>query len=740
MWAALAKGAMGGLKAGAKKVATDKLLNRKKKRPKKSMASGKEVSDGIMNKGEEGKKGGALAVRPTTGLVHTARDFDSVSTTPGESDIVIIRKQVIQVRDIIKDSHRAKQQERKNLRKAKQLDKKKKEEEKIETSKLKVKPKEAKVGMKMPNLGLGIGTFLVWLAAGVVFAKLNDLMPTLKNILKVLKFVADFIGNVLNFALGAVVGFIDLAYAGVENLRKLIVGIGGEGAGELFDKFGTLFTQVMNGALIAAMIGAMIGRGRRFRKPKGPKPKPKPKPKWQKNLQKKWKNSKLGKFVRNQRAGFQKFTRRVSRGPIGRTLNALRPKNVGKFIMEGGVDKALKGGFKNVKNFMKSPVKTIQNLTKNIKPVKTIQNLTKNIKPVQTIQNLTKQNLNPFKGLNLGQKAGNLWKGAKNLGSKALSGVDNWAKTQMGNLGSMWKGAKAWGAKQAAKLGDIVELAKNPKKLMELMKGKLTKSIDDIVKKNKTLKNLLSMAKNPKKISGAIKGMLNTAKKSKGILNVKAALSRAKAAKVGGVDKIIAAVMALIDYMALKESPINAIVKAVSGMLGYAAGFAIGAPFGGMPGFITGMAGGALGELAGYGLLKGLAKGFPGLTQVVDPIMGAGPDGDGRPILRDPDGPVDHMLNQPKKGDGGEAMREAQAEMSTRKQKLIDEKKYGSGISIEYEGKVYKPGDEGYAEIIKGVTSTVSGKHKDLSVKPSYGDGVVVENTTTYIQEVEVPA
>ena len=34
MWAALGKAAMGGLKAGAKKVATDKLLNRKKKRSK----------------------------------------------------------------------------------------------------------------------------------------------------------------------------------------------------------------------------------------------------------------------------------------------------------------------------------------------------------------------------------------------------------------------------------------------------------------------------------------------------------------------------------------------------------------------------------------------------------------------------------------------------------------------------------------------------------------------------------
>jgi len=53
--------------------------------------------------------------------------------------------------------------------------------------------------------------------------------------------------------------------------------------------------------------------------------------------------------------------------------------------------------------------------------------------------------------------------------------LNKFAKNQMGKLGSMWKGAKAWGAKQASKLGNIVELAKNPKKLAELMKGKLTK-------------------------------------------------------------------------------------------------------------------------------------------------------------------------------------------------------------------------------------------------------------------------
>ena len=395
---------------------------------------------------------------------------------------------------------------------------------------------------------------------------------------------------------------------------------------------------------------------------------------------------------------------------------------------------------------------TIQNLTKNIKPGQAIQNVTKNIQNIKPGQAL--QRINPFKGMNLGKKAGNLLKSAKQMGSKALAGLDNWAKNQMGKLGTMWKGAKAWGAQQAAKLGNIAKLAKNPRKLMEVMKGKLMQSIDDIVKKNKTLKNLLKLAKNPKKISGAIKGMLNTAGKSKGMLNFQKALSRAKAAKVGGVDKLIAAVMALINYTTGGESPINAIVKAVSGMLGYAAGFAIGAPFGGMPGFITGMAGGALGELAGFGLLKVMATTLPKLTQIVDPIMGAGPDGDGRPLLRDPSGPVDHMMGSSKE-EGKKAETSPKTSQTNKEvkvgKKTLDLSKPMGGLSRDewtndltssernmINRRMRHYADKNIGDTIKS-NRTVS-PAEGLDTKHSYGSGgfVPVENTTTYIQPIEV--
>ena len=63
-WAALGKAAMGAVKGKAKKIATDKLLNRKKN-VKNRRAKAQEAMGG----GEE--QGGQLMIRPSTSLVPT---------------------------------------------------------------------------------------------------------------------------------------------------------------------------------------------------------------------------------------------------------------------------------------------------------------------------------------------------------------------------------------------------------------------------------------------------------------------------------------------------------------------------------------------------------------------------------------------------------------------------------------------------------------------------------------------
>ena len=307
------------LKGRKKKVSTDKLMNR----------GGKERGGQLVKKEE---KGGALAVRPSMGLVPAAQDLNPVSKTTGDSDIVIIKKQVIQVRDILKDTQSAKQKERVGKRKALQEEKRKTREEAIE--KPKAKPKESKTGMKMHTIpGLGIGNWLQWVAFGVILNKLVALMPLLKKIFNVIRPIAKFLITAFEKFVEFVVGGIDLAYKGIDALKTGLKAIGGEGAVELFNKFGKLFTLVVNGALMAALVAARSGM---FKRGPGGKPRPRgPKSKWRKSFDKKWKKSAPGKAIRNQKAKQIRTRRKFDRAKknFKRNLSKQFKKSApGKFL------------------------------------------------------------------------------------------------------------------------------------------------------------------------------------------------------------------------------------------------------------------------------------------------------------------------------------------------------------------------------------------------------------------------
>ena len=658
MWAMLGKQL---LKSGAKKIAKDKILNRKKKTPKRT--SGKEVSEGLMNN-EEQKKSGALAVRPTTGLVPTAGDFAPVSTTVGESDIVIIKKQVIQVRDILKDTRTAQQAERVNQRKARQTDKRKEREDKIE--KPKVEPKAKKSGIKMPNLGLGIGNFLTWLIAGLIFNKLKDLLPALKKIFKVLKPIANFIGGVLQKTLGFVVGFIDLSYAGVEKLREGIVAIGGEGAGELFDKFGKLFTQVMNGALIAALVAAAVSRRNRFRGPDK-----RPKGKIRKAVERWFKKTKVGKFIRNQKAGLLRQVRRFSKTGVGRTLNALRPKNVNKFIMEGGIDRTLKSGIKRfTPGFLKKGSGFRTAISTGIE------------KSVKVVQDLPKNTLDAVKKIKWSELP--LVKETKGVFNGITGSMSNW----------------------------MDEIGKNldPGRMINGLMDTARPTIDAFLEKNPALKKLSGKIKPAEFVPWVSKNLKGWGKKALPIAN---AVKNNKALRsmsnfLGPIDLVVDSMFALVDYSLGGENLINAVVKALSSTLGFAAGAAAGAAITGTATFFTagagaplipfvtfgmGMAGSLIGDQIGKLILNRLA-GIEGLANMDDPIaekMGLSP----RKIIRDPYG----------------------------------EKENDRDITGQDRPRETIVSSNGSTNVAEG-----------LNGKTSYGsDGVVaVENTTTYIQPVEV--
>ena len=196
----------------------------------------------------------------------------------------------------------------------------------------------------------------------------------------------------------------------------------------------------------------------------------------------------------------------------------------------------------------------------------------------------------------------------------------------------MIKGIGAKAVQWRTQIGEGIEKM-NPAKLAEKVKSTLSGQLDDILKQNKLIAKLKNL--NVKNAAKSIGGLMKNAQKSKGLATLMKGLEGAKKMKIGGVDKVIAAIMGVINYAAFGESPINAILQAIGGLLGYTAGFAIGAPFGGFPGFITGMAGAWVGEQAAKLIAKGLAQ--TGLANTPDPIaqgLGLSP----RMLVRDPFG------------------------------------------------------------------------------------------------------
>ena len=197
------------------------------------------------------------------------------------------------------------------------------------------------------------------------------------------------------------------------------------------------------------------------------------------------------------------------------------------------------------------------------------------------------------------------------------------------------------------------EATKNmkPQKVIDDLMAKIKPAIDDILKKNPIISKIASKL-NPKNAKGAIRGLIEKAAKNPALKKIINTLKANKGASkgLGPIDKIITALMALVDYAFLKESPINAVLKGLGGLLGYGVGFsaASAVPVLGQSGvfnFMGGMAGGMAGEWLAMKIAKGLS--LTPLADIDDPIMGPKDVEAGLParkLVRDPDGLLDHMV------------------------------------------------------------------------------------------------
>ena len=271
MWAAFGKSLLGGAKVagksavgGAKNIATDKLLNRKKKTDKRRAAAQK-----IMGGEEVGEeKGGALAVIPKAPLVQSPASAIEKYSGGGEQQsggegleetVLRIKRSVIQVESLLGNSVALQKKQLDDERKAKEEAERGKAEKDLEKKK---KPKAKSKGPKINIPGKGILSsimdFIVNIAFGWLAVRLVEWGPKLGKVLPFLGAWADlgmsFWGHVLN----GLVTLIDWGYKIVELGKGLVTSVFGEEGGEKFDTFMSNIKSLITGFLLWKMIGKKI--------------------------------------------------------------------------------------------------------------------------------------------------------------------------------------------------------------------------------------------------------------------------------------------------------------------------------------------------------------------------------------------------------------------------------------------------------------------------------------------------
>ena len=255
-WAALGKSL---LKSGVKKVATKKLLNRKKK-PKVGMVK----AEKLMGGGDNKEKGGAIVKFGSSNIVPVSSPITSITkaeTQTKSGSLMVIKEKVLEIDKLLKGTLAAEKVQQKNQRKQQEKDERKQDEQEIEGA-----PKTEKTRFNLPlpkkvtsfwgEIKRYFGTVLFgWLAV-----RLIDWLPKLMPLLKGLARFADFVIYLGGVALNVLVSAVDIGYKAYDWTRGVIKNTFGEDAAQTFDSvMGTLKKVIMAVAAIGVGFSIMAG-------------------------------------------------------------------------------------------------------------------------------------------------------------------------------------------------------------------------------------------------------------------------------------------------------------------------------------------------------------------------------------------------------------------------------------------------------------------------------------------------
>ena len=355
------------------------------------------------------EKGGDLMVRPTTSLVGSSGG--KITKTSDEKDVVYtISTKLVKVDKFLKGNLDAEKAAQKKEQKQKEDELRAEQEQ--DTEKPDKKQEKETPKQLIPKMSFldGIKKFLGDVLVGWITFRLIKFLPKIIKLLKPIAAFGDFVLEWGGKLLDGLVTFVDWGYKVVDGTKKWIGEKFGDGAAEKFESFMGTLTKVMNlvfavGLATSAMgLGELFDRKKPRTKPKKPqdfdvdgkpKVKPKPKAKWQVNLQKWWKNTPVGKFLRNAAAVRKKLIRKLqqrSKQVIQNVTEAVNPNKLSKVAKEIVEDPKLivKAVTENkvVKNVVESKV-----VQKGLEQSKKIITAVEKIDLSQTIQKISDSDL-----------------------------------------------------------------------------------------------------------------------------------------------------------------------------------------------------------------------------------------------------------------------------------------------------------------------------------------------------------
>jgi Cell Wall Hydrolase len=186
-------------------------------------------------------------------------DVSSLKKDGPQSDVLVIKKQVIKIKDLIATNTLLKAKEEERKRKESEKKRFAGKEEKLE------KPKDEGIDkVKLPaapRLSFldRIKKFLFNVLLGFVVYRLIPHLPKLMGVAKLagqaLDFVTDWGGKLLN----GLVTFVDWGYKAYDGTKAFLKGLGGENFTKVFDGFIGAMDKVIEASIIAAIAFSELG-------------------------------------------------------------------------------------------------------------------------------------------------------------------------------------------------------------------------------------------------------------------------------------------------------------------------------------------------------------------------------------------------------------------------------------------------------------------------------------------------